>query len=345
MVDNEIDIILLTDDGYKYSLDVPQSIIYNDLKEILKKLIFRSAHFYIFHQKKKYNQNSLNEIIKFKSGDIILGISTIVPEDGHFPFFHKNVDADEAKIETIQLTGILLVYLLRFIAEKITNVEVIKSNTLKNIIYELKKGIDLINNPHKDIKVNLVQNKGSNLITYQKYINQLIQEKDIQYLINLFDNNIQKEIISYWNQLSKYEKFNQLFEKEFSKVIEKSYFEYSLIEVSIYQLDNRKEYLKEREEHYRFDVVKYLFYGFQIDPISKNIINDILYSCKPFYGMGIYFSDMLDYISFYNGGNNYKDRSKNIGKTLQVGDTFSCISAETYYDNDYKKKFMTILIM
>ena len=177
-----------------------------------------------------------------------MGIKTIVDEsDTKNVYFHLNPDVDEADMNTVPLTGILLICLMRFIAKKITNVEVIQSKNLKSIIYDLKKDMDLGNNPQKDIITNLSQNEGSNLITYKNYINQLINEKHINYLINLFDNNSKKEIKAYWSQLSKYEQFNQIFEKEFSKGLEENYFDYSLIGVSIYQQARRKKYLQEFE--------------------------------------------------------------------------------------------------
>ena len=139
-MDNEVDIFLLTEDGKKYPLDVPQSIKYSYLKDKLKKLIFKNDHFYILHQNKKYNANTLNEVLNFKPGDIIIGIKTVVNESfTKNVCFHLNTNVDEADMNTVPLTGILLICLMRFIAKKIINVEVIQSRTLKSIIYDLKK--------------------------------------------------------------------------------------------------------------------------------------------------------------------------------------------------------------
>ena len=80
-----------------------------------------------------------------------------------------------------------------------------------------------------------------------------------------------------------------------------------------------------------------MFHGTQIDPVSKIITGGFLYTRKAFYGMGIYFSDMLDYISFYCGGETYEERRKNFGKVLPVGKTFSCVGTEIFYDKDKKK--------
>ena len=196
--------------------------------------------------------------------------------------------------------------------------------------------MDLTNNPEEDIKANLSQKSGSNIITYKNYIKEKANDKEIRNLIALVDKNKQKEIFTYWSQLSKYEDFNKLFEKDFTEAIEKSYFDYSLIGVSIYQQERRKKYIEEFNKC-ESSIVKYVFHGTQIDPVAEIITKGFLYTRKPFYGMGIYFSDMLDYVSFYSGGNDYKTRRKNFGKTLPVGETFSCVGTEIYYSKDLKK--------
>ena len=53
--------------------------------------------------------------------------------------------------------------------------------------------------------------------------------------------------------------------------------------------------------------------------------------------MGIYFSDMLDYVCFYAGGKDYYSRRDNFKRIIPVNETFSCVSAEVYYSNDKKR--------
>ena len=78
--------------------------------------------------------------------------------------------------------------------------------------------------------------------------------------------------------------------------------------------------------------LQFLFHGTQIDPVSKIITEGFLYQRKAFYGMGIYFSDMLDYISFYCGGETYDERRHNFGKTIPIGNNFSCVATAIFYD-------------
>ena len=335
--ENEITIFIQTQEEKKYILDIPNSISYKDLKEKIKKLIFKNDYFYIVHNSKAYKKENINDILNLEQGDIIYTYKTLIKENFFEGKFHKNPNVNEADMKTVELSGILKVCLLEFIAKKIENVKIIKNEEIRRIISDLKNEMDLTDNPKNDIKANLSQKFGSNIITFKYYIQELISQKEIDNLINLFDKVKKTEINAYWSELSKYEEFNELFEKDFSKAIEKSYFDYSLISVSIYQQDRRQAYLKGLKECKNADV-KYLFHGSQIDPISNIITNGFYYTRKAFYGMGIYFSDMLDYVSFYSGGSNYNDRRKYFDKILPVGETFSCVGAEIYYDSNQKKE-------
>ena len=252
---------------------------------------------------------------------------------GVFTEFHKNVNLNESDGKTIPLTGILRLILIKHIASNI-DANKINSNEIKKIILELQKGIKMKDDPQNDIKTNLEQNDGNNILAYSKYACSVINDNIINDLLKLVSSIKKNDILKYWSVLSKYEPFNKLFEVELFKAIERSYFDYSLIGLSIYQQTNRKQFVETMHQTPNL-VVKYLFHGTQIDPISKIITGGFLYTRKAFYGMGIYFSDMLDYVSA--GGTNFANRRKNFGSILPVNETFSCVSAEVYYSQAKKK--------
>ena len=338
MYSNEIDIVIKTEEGKKYLLGVPKVINFKFLRDkIQKNLAFIDNHFCFEYNSKIYSKNNENDILNLNQGDIIMALKTVITEGRVKIKFHMDINLNEADKKVLPLSGILQICLLEFIAKRIDNVEKIKSAEIKNIILELKNDMDLTNNPQKDIQTNLSQKNGSNIITYKNYINELIKANEINYLLNLMDQKRRNEVYTYWSILSKYEDFNQLFEKDFTIAIENCYFDYSLIAVSIYQQKRRNEYLSELRKCQNA-TVNYVFHGTHLDPISKIIMNGFLYSRKPFYGMGIYFSDMLDYVSFYGGGNSYETRRDLFGKTLPVGETFSCVGTEIYYSKDQKKQ-------
>ena len=331
-MEDEIDIIVQDEKEKKYMLEVPKRILYKDLKKIVKANIVKTHDFSLIYKNKKYKD--LNEILNLSQGDIIYIESSVSLESYTECHFHEGLNLDEADMNVDDLSGILQLCLLKYIASEISDLNLIKNKEIREIIKELKEGVKMTNNPEKDIRESLSQTKGNNILTYINYINEVISKKEILVLINLFDQVKQKKIKGYWSILSKYQDFNKLFEKEFSKIIEKSYFDYSLIGVSIYQHRRRKEFVENLQNCDNCEV-RYLLHGTQIDPISKIITSDFKYTRKAFYGMGIYFSDMIDYISFYS---EYKEGCRtNWAKISPVGKTISCVGTEVFYDKDKKK--------
>ena len=95
----------------------------------------------------------------------------------------------------------------------------IKDDTIREIMKDLKEGKELSDNPQEDIKKSLTKKDGNNILTFINYLNKKIKNQDVNDLIDLIDSNKRKDIIAFWSILSKYQDFNQLFEKDFSKMI------------------------------------------------------------------------------------------------------------------------------
>ena len=328
----EIELIVQDEKEKTYILEVKKTIKYEELKRIVKETIVKTYKFDLIYKNKKYTNS--NEILYLSQGDKIYIESSVCLESNIECNFHKNVNLNEADMNVVQLSGILQLCLLKYIASCINNLNLIKNDEIREIIRELKEGVKMTNNPQKDIYESLSQTNGNNILTYINYLQEVITTKEIKNLIILFDKIKQNQIIAYWSILSKYQDFNILFEKEFSKMIEKSYFDFSLIGISIFQHRRRKEFITNLKNCSNCEV-RYLLHGTQVDPISKIITTDFLYTKKAFYGMGIYFSDMIDYISFYS---EYVDGNRtNWAKITPVGKTISCVGAEIFYDKDKKK--------
>ena len=73
-----------------------------------------------------------------------------------------------------------------------------------------------------------------------------------------------------------------------------------------------------------------LYHGSQIDPISKILTSEFKCIRRAFYGMGIYFNDIIDYVAFYSGGNDFAKRRINFGKIVPVYSIFSFIASEVF---------------
>ena len=139
-----------------------------------------------------------------------------------------------------------------------------------------------------------------------------------------------EKINLYWGCLSNYAEYNSFFEQEFTKDLKNTKFDYSLISLGILERKDKAEYKLKRDKCLNMKK-RILYHGSQIDPISSILTEEFKYTRKAFYGMGIYFSDMLDYVSFYSGGTDYYTRRALFGKILPVQSTFSCVAAEVFY--------------
>ena len=122
------------------------------------------------------------------------------------------------------------------------------------------------------------------------------------------------------------------------KDLKNTKFDYSLISLGIIENKDEIEYKNKRDICPNM-IKKIVYHGSQIDPISKILTTEFKYAKRPFYGMGIYFSDIIDYIAFYTGGNTFENRRDNFGKVIPVNSTFSFIGCEIFYD---KNKFRQI---
>ena len=336
-MESNIEIFIEDEKGNSYMCECPPEITYSDLRKLIKSNDFTKLNFYhIIFKGASYDEENLNEIIKLEEGDRIIIVSDRENEGGVFVKFHKNINLNEGDINNIiPLTGILRLILIKYISSFITDVSNF-SPELEKIIMELKKGMKQEEGAEKDIKTNLEETEGHNILAYSNYVASVINDDKIDFMLKQLPKNKVIEVKKFWSILSIYQEFNKHFEVELSNALERSYFDYSLVALSIYEQTNRKQYL-DGMEHCPNIEVRNLFHGSQIDPISNIITNGFLYTRRPFYGVGIYFSDMLDYISFYSGGKDFKSRRKNFNSILPVNDIFTCVSAEVYYSKDKKE--------
>ena len=337
-MESNVEIFIENEEGNTFMFQIPKEITYAELKKLIESKGFTklTRFYHIVFKGAVYEDANLNEIMKIEEGDRITIVNDRENEGGVFVKFHENVNLNEGDINNIRpLTGILRLILIKHISSFITDVSKF-SPEIEKIIKELKKGMKLDKGAEKDIKTNLEETEGHNILAYSNYVSSVIKDDKIDFILKQLPPNKVIEIKKFWSILSVYQEFNKHFEVELYKALERSYIDFSLIALSIYEQTNRKNYI-EGMEHCPNIEVKNLFHGTQIDPVSKIITGGFLYTRKAFYGMGIYFTDMLDYASFYAGGKDYKSRRRNFKKILPVNETFSCVSAEVYYSKNKKK--------
>ena len=334
MENDLIDIFVEDDLNQTFLIETRKSIKYCEFQNLLKeKKIIRAelTHYYIVLHAQKYNKQKLNEVLNFENGDRVTIINTRIPEKFEF---HTDPNAICKNTKIVQLSGFMRLFLIKYISIFV-NPNFIQNPEIREIITEIQNMKNLAESPkgpEVDIQSVLKDENGNDMIAYSKYVNSVINDQELNKLIELAGPNNKEYIRQHWCIYSDYEEINKKFEENLVKTLENSYFDYSLINISMYQQD-KTNYLKSMAGCSNL-IRSYLFHGTQIDPIKKIITTGFAYAKKAFFGMGVYFTDMLDYASFYCGGKDLVTRRAFFGKTLPVNTTFSCVGAEVYYAKD-----------
>ena len=154
-----------------------------------------------------------------------------------------------------------------------------------------------------------------------------INELEIFYTRLLQDADLQEK-----NQIKLIKdmrEFNELFDEEIEEALKRTYFEFKIIHICL--VDKEKEYYISEKEKCENKIVKILFHGTQLDSAISIISDQFRYSRVHNIGIGIYFTDLLDYAWNYT--------RINPGYIPRVGESFSFVASEVYYDNS-KSEFV-----
>ena len=232
--------------------------------------------------------------------------------------------------------------LLKEISAKLNKNKIQKlPEMIKYIINILKNGyIEQDEDIKNAIKEVLKKMKGSNIINFSEYVDEIIDQKQLDKIINLLDNENFKKISDIYYRLSRYNEYMKYFMSELEKAKKESIFEFNVISLVVMEREDFEKFEQEREKcPNRVD--KILFHGTSVEPISCILSDKFLKSVRSCqHGKGVYFTDFLDYCWFYGGENSNRE---NKNKIPEVNDTFTLIASYTYYNkngfrkvNDYK---------
>ena len=308
MIDiEEVDIFVLDVlSNKKFLFQVPIKIKSLDLKKKLLSLL-STNNLEFRHHSKLYPDD---QIITFEQGDTIY-------------VYKKEENEKNNKQETYvggggmnleKLGGVFKLCLVKYISDKIIDVNIIKNEKLKKIIDEMKSFLLISKDENKNIKINVKNGIEINIISYAYYISSEISDNDISNLINIFDQIYVNDIFHFWETLTIYQKYINFFDEILPKAIKNSYFEYSLSGIQLLNPLNNKDYFIHFENCPNREI-KYLFQ--EIQGGQKN-------TKKQFFGLGTYFTDKIDYISYYQEKQNVKE-------------SFSCNISQIYYNKNLKQ--------
>ena len=252
--------------------------------------------------------------------------------------FIKSSKNCDNKISNCQLDGLLKLCLLKEISSKLSNDELIKlPEIIKCIMRILKSGyIETEEDIKKTIKEVLLKIKGSNIINFSEYVDEIIDANQLDKIIKLLDRKDLKEINDIRFRLSKYNKYMEFFMKEFDKTKKESIFEFSVISLVVMEREDFEKFKKEREKcPNRVD--KILYHGTSIEPISCILTEQFKKSLEHYqHGKGVYFTDLLDYCWFYGSQDNNRANQNIIPRLEGI---FTLIACSVYYN---KKGFRKV---
>ena len=252
----------------------------------------------------------------------------------HIKFLRQSKDIINSS-ESPDISGLLKLCFLKEIAPKISDDNLKKlSELLYHIIQVLLKGY--IKETPGEIQKNIVEvlekMRGSNIINFSNFVDEVIDSYQINQLLNLLPYSYLNEMKDIKYRLSKYNNCIKLFNKEFQKSIKESILEFSVISLVIIEREDFEIFEKERNKCPN-RVERILYHGTSIEPISKiltGIYKKSMERKKAINGNGVYFTDLLDYAWFYGG----EDNRANCYRIPHVGDTFTAIVNWVYYDRN-----------
>jgi len=263
-------------------------------------------------------------------------------------WFHKEINIKFIKISKSnnynnndkEIIGVLKLCLLKEKSQKITNDQLKK---LPDLIYYIMQilSVGYIPDDPGEIK-NTIKNvlekmRGSNIINFSNYVDEIIDSNQINKILNFLRKDDLKKMNNLKYLLSKYNNCIKLFNQEFEKSKKVSIFEFSIISLVIIEREDFEIFEREREKCPN-RVERILYHGTSIEPISgilTSVYRKSLELKKAINGKGVYFTDLLDYAWYYGGKDGNRANFKGIPK---INDTFSVIVNSIYYDkNGFEK--------
>ena len=242
--------------------------------------------------------------------------------------------------ENSEIIGLLKLCLLKEVSQKISYDNLKK---LPKLIYCIIKILSngYIEDDPNDLKKNIVdvlkKIKGSSIINFSNYVDEIIDSYQINEILNLLSKEDLKEMNDIKNRLSKYNNSIKLFNNEFEKSKKESIFEFSVISLVIIEREDFETFERERKKCPN-RVERILYHGTSIEPIS-NILTGLYRKSmernKAINGKGVYFTDLLDYGWYYGGEAGNRANFYSIPK---IDDTFTVIVNSIYYNrNGFKQ--------
>ena len=238
--------------------------------------------------------------------------------------------------ENPEIFGLLKLCLLKEVSQKIPENNLKKLPELIYFIMQILSKGYVEGNPNdlKKIIVEVLEKmKGSNIINFSNYVDEIINSNQMNEILNLLSDSDFKEMKDIKYRLSKYNNSIRLFNNEFKKSLKESIFEFSVVSLVVIEREKFEFFEKERLKCPN-RVERILYHGTSIEPTSlilTGLYRKSMERKKAINGKGVYFTDSLDYGWFYGGEGGNRANFYSIPK---IDDTFTVIINHVYYDKN-----------
>ena len=313
---------------YRASLSfIPQiEIKFNEVKDITKELIDNL----ILKLDQLFPGKDV-KIIEMKKGSLVIALAlNYLIQEGLRNINKNNISVDKLleilnktlNIETGKVKNMLQDNLLIGTKDQTFKPNFIKENVLDLTTKESKDQLAQSIRGHfskNDIQNNIFEiSKNITPQDIEKFFDTLVEDTKVQ------QNNVKEIILN-----NKFQDYLKFFEEEFEKALKNSIFEYNTKFIAyIYRNDN--QYL-EGKCGCRNMVKKIVFHGTKSEFISSILASEFRHANVHIYGIGVYFSDLLDYVWYYASEND--GNRDNFLKIPKIKDSFSFVASEIYYDS------------
>ena len=202
-----------------------------------------------------------------------------------------------------------------------------KPNNVEVNIIEVNKEIvkKAVNEKEKNLETqSSISESNSNLYELSKNIS----IDDLTQFYSNLTKNAEKQELNQKKLIDKLDEFNKIVDITIEKAIKESIFEYKIN--NIYLVDRDVENYNKEKEKCPNKIELILFHGTAIDCGKSILASQFRDSKSHFFGIGAYFTDMLDYAW------RYSKKDTRVNSIPKKGELFSFVTSEIYYDSTKK---------
>ena len=338
-------IFIFTCGGESYTIEIDNEKTFKEFRIMVSKeiglpyedLLLVGKYDYHNH----YNSKKLKEIDGLYDNAIFYAV---IPVTGGGGWINKEINIKFIKLsqniisinENPEILGLLKLCLLKEVSQKIPENNLKKLPELIYFIMQILSKGYVEGNPNdlKKIIVEVLEKmKGSNIINFSNYVDEIINSNQMNEILNLLSDSDFKEMKDIKYRLSKYNNSIRLFNNEFKKSLKESIFEFSVVSLVVIEREKFEFFEKERLKCPN-RVERILYHGTSIEPTSlilTGLYRKSMERKKAINGKGVYFTDSLDYGWFYGGEGGNRANFHSIPK---IDDTFTVIINHVYYDKN-----------